>query len=159
MYATKGLEFFNVSMKFGYYEMLTTPTRFTVQVNESEHIRLKPTYLQYINHSCRPNVFFDTRSMELITIEPINSSDEVAFFYPSTDWKMTEPFNCQCGSHRCIGQIRGAAYLAHDDLTNYRLSDYVIHQYGRLPELQHQRFTKFSAAQRMEVLNGNLASV
>ncbi len=158
MYATKDLEPFTVLMKFSYHEVLNTPTRFTVQVNENEHIGLKPTYLQYINHSCRPNVFFDTRTMELITIEPIKTGGEVAFFYPSTEWKMTEPFNCQCKSHRCLGRIRGAAYLTHDELTNYRLSDYVIHQYGRLPELQYRSFTKFDVGHKLETLNGSLTS-
>jgi len=36
------------------------PTYLTVQVGIRKHITLQPEFLQYINHSCDPNVFFDT---------------------------------------------------------------------------------------------------
>ena len=151
MYATRDLSPFTVLSKFGYHGVFNEPTRFTVQVSENQHIQLKPTYLQYINHSCRPNVFFDTRAMMLSTVRPILCGEEVTFFYPSTEWKMTEPFDCLCRNDNCLGRIQGAAYLGHDNLSNYRLSDYIIHKYGRLPEIQHQRFTQFKLLRTLDV--------
>ena len=35
----------------------TNPTYLTVQTGENIHITLEPEFLQYINHSCDPNVF------------------------------------------------------------------------------------------------------
>jgi hypothetical protein len=44
------------------------PTYLTVQIDIEKHITLKPEFLQYINHSCAPNAFFDTSSMQLIAL-------------------------------------------------------------------------------------------
>src|SRR5678815_4902392 len=60
------------------------PTYLTVQVGVRKHITLQPEFLQYINHSCEPNVFFNTDSMELIALKSILPGDELCFFYPST---------------------------------------------------------------------------
>lgn len=158
MYSTRDLNPFNVLSEFEYHRVCNKPTRFTVQASENQHIQLKPTYLQYINHSCHPNVFFDTRTMILSTVRPILRGEEVTFFYPSTEWKMTEPFDCSCGHDHCLGHIKGAAYLGHDDLLKYRLSDYIIHKYGKLPELQHQRFTQFKPSRTLDVYDDAIAT-
>ena len=62
------------------------PTYLTVQTGTNRHITLMPEFLQYINHSCSPNVFFDTTSMQLICLQPLQPGDEFTFFYPSTEW-------------------------------------------------------------------------
>lgn len=109
---------------------LDNPNRYTVQINEKEHLELNPEYLQYINHSCEPNVFFDTTKMVLITLRPITAGEELTFFYPSTEWKMTEPFDCLCQSPHCLGRIGGAAYLAKANIEKYRLTNYVLEKYA-----------------------------
>ena len=60
------------------------PTYLTVQVGTRKHITLQPEFLQYINHSCDPNVFFDTSSMELVALKAVEEGEEMTFFYPST---------------------------------------------------------------------------
>ena len=45
---------------FGAKKILNQPNYLTVQINQERHIMLDPEWLQYINHSCEPNVFFDT---------------------------------------------------------------------------------------------------
>src|ERR1700754_2359603 len=60
------------------------PTYLTVQVDIGKHITLDPEFLQYINHSCEPNVFFDTTSLQLVALRPIAIEEEMTFFYPST---------------------------------------------------------------------------
>lgn len=52
------------------------------QVGPTQHIMLSPEWLQYINHSCDPNVFFDTASFKLIALKDIAAGDELCFFYP-----------------------------------------------------------------------------
>lgn len=104
------------------------PTYLTVQVGEKKHITLQPEFLQYINHSCNPNVFFDTTSLQLVALKEINSDEEFVFFYPSAEWKMTQSFDCYCGAVNCIGQIRGAFYLSPEIQTRYRFTDFIQQQ-------------------------------
>ena len=104
------------------------PTYLTVQVGYRKHITLQPEFLQYINHSCDPNVFFDTTSLQLVALKEIHSEDEFVFFYPSAEWKMTQSFGCYCGSPRCIGKIRGAFYLSPEVQSQYRFTDFIQQQ-------------------------------
>ncbi|MDZ4794724.1 MAG: SET domain-containing protein-lysine N-methyltransferase [Bacteroidota bacterium] len=104
------------------------PTYLTVQVGVGKHITLQPEFLQYINHSCEPNVFFNTSTMQLVALKAIQLEEEMSFFYPSTEWKMTQSFNCYCESSHCIGQIRGAAYLSKDAQEKYQFTDFIQQQ-------------------------------
>ena len=105
-----------------------TASYLTVQTGINKHITLQPEFLQYINHSCDPNVFFDTTAMNLVALKAIQQGDEFTFFYPSTEWDMAQPFECHCGSRQCLKYIRGAAYLTHEILQRYKLSDFIIQQ-------------------------------
>lgn len=101
------------------------PTYLTVQIADKKHITLVPEFLQYINHSCAPNVFFDTTKMELVCLKAIKPGEELTFFYPSTEWDMAAPFACNCGSRECLQIISGAAQLSLDILEKYRLTDFI----------------------------------
>jgi len=107
------------------------PTYLTVQVDTGKHITLQPEFLQYINHSCDPNVFFDTTLMQLVALRELRAGDEMTFFYPSTEWKMTQSFNCYCGSSNCLGDIRGASYLSDDVTKQYRFTDFIQQQLAK----------------------------
>lgn len=107
------------------------PTYLTVQVDTGKHITLQPEFLQYINHSCDPNVFFDTSLMQLVALKELRAGDEMTFFYPSTEWKMTQSFNCYCGSSNCLGDIRGAFYLSDNVTKQYRFTDFIQQQLAK----------------------------
>lgn len=107
------------------------PTYLTVQVAVEKHITLQPEFLQYINHSCDPNVFFDTALMQLVALKELHPEDELVFFYPSTEWKMTQSFNCYCGSPKCLGKIRGAAYLSPEAQSQYRFTEFIQQQLSK----------------------------
>ncbi len=107
------------------------PTYLTVQVGIGKHITLQPEFLQYINHSCDPNVFFNTTTMQLVTLKEVGQEEEMTFFYPSTEWKMTQSFECYCGSHVCIGDIKGAAYLSREAQDKYRFTDFIQQQLAK----------------------------
>ena len=96
---------------FGAREILAEPTYLTVQTGLEAHILLAPEHLQYINHSCNPNAFFDTERMEIRALRAIAPGDEITFFYPSTEWSMDRAFDCLCGSSECLGRIAGADQL------------------------------------------------
>lgn len=111
--------------------ILHDPTYLTVQTGTREHITLNPDFLQYINHSCKPNVFFDTTAMQIIVLRPLEPEDEITFFYPSTEWDMTQSFNCYCSEDCCIGEIKGAAWLTEAQVRQYRFTDYIKEQFEK----------------------------
>ena len=104
------------------------PTYLTVQIGTDKHITLMPEFLQYINHSCNPNVFFDTTAMKLVALTNISTNDEFVFFYPSAEWNMDQPFNCYCGNKNCIGEIKGAKHLSTENISRYRFTNYINEQ-------------------------------
>lgn len=106
-------------------EYVDAPTYLTVQVDDDKHLLLSPEFLQYINHSCEPNVFFDTKNGKIIVIKEISSGEEITFFYPSTEWSMALPFNCFCQSETCLGEIKGAKYLPKNSKEKYRFNEYI----------------------------------
>jgi hypothetical protein len=118
----------DVLCSFGAGIKLNQPTYLTVQVSEDGHITLNPEFLQYINHSCSPNAFFDTTSFQLIALKDLNVGDEITFFYPSTEWDMVQPFTCFCNSKNCLHTIQGASHLSNETLQHYRLTDFIQQQ-------------------------------
>lgn len=123
--STKSYQPNEVICSFGSGEIHDHPSKYTVQIAENKHIILLPEFLQYINHSCNPNAFFNTTTMELTALKAIAAGDEFTFFYPSTEWFMAEPFHCLCGEANCIGMIKGAKELSIDTLHQYRLTDFI----------------------------------
>ncbi|HRE38661.1 MAG TPA: SET domain-containing protein-lysine N-methyltransferase [Chitinophagaceae bacterium] len=107
------------------------PTYLTVQIDSGKHITLQPDFLQYINHSCEPNVFFNTTTMKLVALKELHPHDELVFFYPSTEWKMNQPFDCYCGHACCQGEIRGGAYLSKEAREKYQLNDFIQQQLAK----------------------------
>ena len=103
-------------------------TYLTVQTGKDRHITLQPEFLQYINHSCAPNTFFDTSAMQLICLSPLQPGDEMTFFYPSTEWEMSQPFVCNCGDPGCLQLINGASHLSPETLAKYQLTDFIRSQ-------------------------------
>lgn len=103
-------------------------TYLTVQTGVDRHITLLPEYLQYINHSCEPSVFFNTTTMELVALKPLVAGDELTFFYPSTEWDMAQPFVCNCGNNNCLQLINGASHLSAETLSRYHLTDFIKQQ-------------------------------
>ncbi len=126
--AQKIIEAGEVISFFNANETFTYPTYLTVQVGINKHITLMPEFLQYINHSCNPNVFFDTTSMQLVCLRTIAIGEELRFFYPSTEWEMTQQFVCNCGSANCLQLIQGATYLSSEVAGQYRFTDFIKQQ-------------------------------
>jgi hypothetical protein len=115
--------------------ILAAPNKYTLQVNENTHIILSPDVLQFVNHSCNPNVFFDTTTFELSALRDIVKGDEFTFFYPSTEWNMESPFNCSCGENNCLHTIKGASVLSAETISRYRFTDFISKKLN-IPHLQ-----------------------
>ena len=106
-------------------EELDHPTRLTVQMGEHRHISLLPEALQYTNHGCDPNVLFNTDEMRLEALRDILPGEELRYFYPATEWRMDEPFNCDCGAKNCLGRIEGSWALPASVMSRYKVSSYI----------------------------------
>lgn len=136
LFATRSFQPGEVIADFSAGTIAAEPTYLTVQVGVGKHITLQPEFLQYINHSCEPNVFFNTTTMQVVALKNIEAEEEMSFFYPSTEWKMTQSFRCYCGNAACIGEIRGAAYLSKEAQEKYRLTDFIQQQLAKQPARQ-----------------------
>ncbi|MEO8412187.1 MAG: SET domain-containing protein-lysine N-methyltransferase [Ginsengibacter sp.] len=135
LHATVAHKAGDVFSTFEAAETLPFPNKYTVQVAEDVHIILHPEFLQYINHSCDPNVFFDTEKMQLSCLKNIAAGDEFTFFYPSTEFSMSSPFNCFCGANNCLHTIQGAAFLSQEIIRHYRFTDFIMQKLN-IPHLQ-----------------------
>ena len=130
LHATTAFNAGETICKFSAATELEIPTYLTVQTGINKHITLSPSFIQYINHSCDPNVFFNTSTMELMALKNISIGDELVFFYPSTEWDMTQSFQCFCGSLACLKEIKGADYLSADTISKYQFTEFILKQLG-----------------------------
>jgi hypothetical protein len=137
--ATAPLRKGEVLCPFSALEWLDHATRFTLQLDEERHILLSPEPLWYTNHSCSPNIFFDTERMEVVCLQDIREGEELCFFYPSTEWAMAEPFKCVCGKPECLGWISGAVDLPDEVLERYELCAYVVKKWEQRKRQNVQR--------------------
>ncbi|MCJ7432383.1 MAG: SET domain-containing protein-lysine N-methyltransferase [Anaerolineales bacterium] len=99
------------------------PTRFTVQISRDEHTHVGK--LAALNHSCNPNVILDTENLQMVACRDIAKSEELSFFYPSTEWEMAAPFICLCGASNCIHVVAGARFLPLSTLEHHYLSRHI----------------------------------
>lgn len=138
VHATVNLRKNQIISRFEAKEVLDKPNYLTLQINRFQHIMLNPEWLQYINHGCDPNLFFDVDNLVLVTLNDIEINQELRFFYPSTEWSMDNIFNCFCHSESCLGQIKGAKFLPVDVLKKYQLSQ---HLSQRLKDLNNNKIS------------------
>lgn len=68
----------------------------------------------YTNHSCDPNLRLDFSTWQFVTLRDLAAGDELTFNYLTTEYEMSSPFDCQCGSPKCFGHVAGFGKLADD---------------------------------------------
>ena len=125
LFSRKNFSMGDLVINFGSSTMLDTPNYLTVQIGINQHILMSPEYLQFTNHSCNPNLLYNTATMELECLRDISIGDEFAFFYPATEWKMSQKFECHCGVVDCIGLVQGAADTPIEILNQYKLTNFI----------------------------------
>jgi SET domain len=97
---------------------VTTPSFASVQVGPNLHIDMEPQIdltgqmdlypWRFMNHSCDANcVILDRAVYAQRRIDP---GDELTFDYNSTEYDMAEPFECACGSPKCVQTIAGSRH-------------------------------------------------
>ncbi|APA12757.1 hypothetical protein SS1G_08181 [Sclerotinia sclerotiorum 1980 UF-70] len=97
----------------------------TVQTDTNTHLNLNSDLL-YINHSCEPSLIFDVQNQHILTSHTgLQPGQELTFFYPSTEWKMSQSFSCNCGTASCVGEISGAGQMSASALEGKWLSAHI----------------------------------
>lgn len=86
-------------------------SKHTIQRWESEHLSPNGALWAWVNHACIPNCTIDFDTWELVSRGPIRAGEEISFNYNSTEWELSSPFSCACGSPNCGQVIRGFRYL------------------------------------------------
>jgi D-alanine-D-alanine ligase len=100
-------------------------TRWTVQIGLALHAEMRPAEIGYINHSCAPNVELDLVANVVRALRNIAPGDDLGWFYPCSEWQMSESFHCECGAAACIGLVNGAENIAKEVLAKFQLSSFV----------------------------------
>jgi len=131
LHAKSGFVAGQLFSRFTAEKILCQPNYRSIQISDTQHIMLNPEWLQYTNHSCSPNIFFDIIQQEITVLQSIKRGEEIRYFYPSTEWSMEQAFDCLCGSEHCLGQIKGAAYLPVTVLKQYKLSAFIQQKLGQ----------------------------
>lgn len=98
---------------------IATPTRYSLQVGATLHLDqglarderelLQRYFWRYLDHACEPTTQVVDRTV--IAVRDIAAREGVTFHYCTTEYDMASPFECHCGSRRCLGVIRGARHL------------------------------------------------
>jgi hypothetical protein len=114
---------------------VSRPTSRSIQVGPQAHVEGLGV-LGYLNHSCRPNCQIDTVSMRVVAGRDIAAGEELAFFYPATEWDMDRPFRCRCGAPECVGVVAGARHLSPETLRRYALAPHIRHLLAGTEELR-----------------------
>ncbi|KAI0472306.1 hypothetical protein F4859DRAFT_100276 [Xylaria cf. heliscus] len=106
---------------------VSVPTWSSVQAGRNLHIELN-SKLVYVNHSCVPTLEWDMERMEVRVSRnrDLKKGDLLSFFYPSTEFKMAQPFDCWCGAgEKCFGRVEGASKLDVESLGGYWINGYI----------------------------------
>lgn len=95
------------------------PTRYSLQVSAKLHLDqdcahdevelVRRYFWRYLDHACEPTTRIQDR--EVVAVRDIAEGEAVTFHYCTTEYDMASPFDCHCGSRRCMGTIRGARHL------------------------------------------------
>lgn len=96
----------------------------SVQTSETTHIELNSDLL-YANHSCHPNVHFNTDDGVVVALRNIAAGEAITFNYLTTEWEMAQAFDCECGTERCLGQIRGARFVPTNVMETYEVNSHI----------------------------------
>ena len=94
--------------------------RHTIQVRAGLHLNMRALCpgSELVQHSCAPNsrlVFGYLKgpvsTLKMETTEPVGPHGVLTFDYNTTEWEMSDPFECSCGSKECAGTVGGYSKL------------------------------------------------
>lgn len=103
----------------------TRANKYSVQLGQDKHIDFPPVRKpnddldyawQYVNHNCEPNGYVNAAEYTFCALRNIRKGEEITFNYLTTESELASPFQCECGSAKCFGFIRGNKFLTVDQV-------------------------------------------
>jgi len=94
-----------------------SPTMHSMQTGMDEHTQID-NIARYTNHKCcTPNGYYDSSYTPwmLKCLRPIKKGESITYDYVTTEYKMSDEFNCDCGNEKCRKYIRGFFYLSKEE--------------------------------------------
>lgn len=77
-----------------------------------EHTEVS-SLIKYTSHACVPNSAFQFGSepWKLVALKDISERQLITYDYETTEYISSDPFDCQCKTSGCRGQMKGFFYL------------------------------------------------
>lgn len=94
-------------------KIITYPTATSIQISYSQHF--EDNVIKFTNHSCTPNSYINCDDLTLRAVTFIETEEEITINYNATEYKLTYPFICECGSKGCKRIIRGFRFLSENE--------------------------------------------
>ena len=114
-------------------DLLKSPNKFSIQVDTHKHLGKGNLIDDEMNHSCKANARIEFSDLTICAKYDIFPNEEVCINYCATEDVLAEPFNCDCGTPKCYGIVRGFKYLTssqradiEDDISPYIRKRYHI---------------------------------
>lgn len=79
------------------------PDKYSLEIYPGIHIDCSYGKAGAINHSCSPNAH--VRDTRIVAWRCIESGEDITLDYKITEYKLANPFDCNCGSQSCRGRI------------------------------------------------------
>jgi hypothetical protein len=76
-----------------------------MQIGEDTFLEGKGDVVDFINHSCEPNVGFDPSGQYFVALRDLTKGEEVFFDYSTSEDEAGWSVPCSCGSVQCRGTI------------------------------------------------------
>ena len=89
-----------VVRKFSDNEVVSEPTRTSIQVAEGIHV--EDIIGRYVNHACRPSC--EISDAKIVALKDLNEGEEITFDYNENESTMATPFKCKCCGKRIAGK-------------------------------------------------------
>lgn len=98
------------------------PSSDSSRIQVDDHTFVLPPKL--LAHSCEPNAYIDWKTLTLKALRQISEGTLVTYHYgTSEDDYQIGKFQCECGSHSCVGEFKGFMYLS--DKEKERIKNFV----------------------------------
>ncbi|CAJ1966144.1 unnamed protein product [Cylindrotheca closterium] len=112
------------------------PHSHSIQVDWKSHVYIDLP-ARFLNHMCDPNLraqLNDSNAYDFVALRTIEEGTEVGHDYETTEYELSEPIQCGCGSPKCRKVLKGFRYneseilKTHDQqvLSPYLLSNKAI---------------------------------
>jgi hypothetical protein len=69
-----------------------------------------------VNHHCSSNGYICFDDLTYRALSDVSMGDELTFHYCTTEFEMDTPFDCCCGSPKCLGRLGGLKYLNESEV-------------------------------------------